>query len=224
MTCHTVIPYQLNPLLCLCATVFLFASRLSVNHQSAQSANMAQLANMMSGLSIDQMGSPSPASRTQKSSAPANGNRLPMAMKKYMNPDLVRPPNASLAAHHSSGSTSANNGARGPLLKLAGLNVESPPRNGKFSSPKGKGKSSLGVHTAHGIHGPAHSTTNRAMASAISAHPVHPTAATAVRKVEKADGGIGKYDGGLELDEANSQAVTGESAKLLEMDSGAGGA
>lgn len=149
-----------------------------------------------------------------------------MTMKKYMNPDLVRPPNTGLANHHSSASSSsANPGARGPLLKLAGLNVESPPRNGKFSSPKGKGKSSIGVHTAHGIHGPAHSTTNRAMASAINAHPVHPTAVGgAVKKVEKPDAGIGKYDGGLELDEANSQAVTGESAKLLEMDSGAGGA
>jgi aurora kinase len=193
---------------------------------------MAQLANMMSGLSIDPAASPSPASRTQKPATTTQaqgGNRLPMAMKKYMNPDLVRPPNAALANHHqsASGSSSANAAIRGPLLKLAGINVESPPRNGKFASPKGKGKSSIGVHTAHGIHGPAHSTTNRAMASAINAHPVHPTAGSAsgaVRKVEKSDGGIGKYDGGLELDEANSAAVTGESAKLLEMDSGAGGA
>jgi aurora kinase len=39
---------------------------------------------------------------------------------------------------------------------------------------------------------------------------------------DKGDGGIGKYDGGLEADEAKREEVTGEAGRLLEMDSGSG--
>lgn len=190
---------------------------------------MAQLSNMMSGLSLGpgDPSSPSPAARPQSA---AQGNRLPTTMKKYMNPHLVRPPNTGLASY-AAGSSSHAESARGPLLKLAGINVESPPRSGsnKYSSPKTKGKSSLSQHTAHGLHGPAHSTTGRALSSAINPAASH-QAIKADRIKEWRDkaepgagpGGIGAYDGGLEADEEKHEAVTGEAAKVLEMDSGSG--
>lgn len=201
---------------------------------------MAQLSKMMSGLAIDGSSTPTPPSRAQPSGSSsssqaqahgAQGNRLPIVLKKYMNPNLTRPPNTGLATHASGSSSSSIDPARGPLLKLAGINVDSPPRSGsgKYSSPRGKGKSSIGVHTAHGLHGPAHSTAGRAMASAISSHTTHqvvvPSALKKVEKTERAerekgDGGIGKYDGGLEADEAKREEVTGEAGRLLEMDSG----
>lgn len=159
-----------------------------------------------------------------------------MAMKKYMNPHLVRPPNTGLASHASAAASSSHaqathgESARGPLLKLAGVNVESPPRSGtnKYSSPKTKGKPSLNQHTAHGLHGPAHSTTSRAMSSAINPASTHQTVKADLIKEwrDKAEpglaGGIGLYDGGLEADEEKHDAVTGEAAKVLEMDSGSG--
>jgi hypothetical protein len=42
-------------------------------------------------------------------------------------------------------------------------------------------------------------------------------------RVEGGAGGIGTYDGGLEADEEKHEAVTGEGAKVLDMDSGSGG-
>ena len=137
-----------------------------------------------------------------------------------MNPGLVRPPNTGLVGHVPSNYGEAQ---RGPLLKLAGLNVptNSPARHSilkssRTGSPPGKPhhKPSLSQHTAHGLHGPAHSTAGRALSSSINPHhATHPTA-SGIRKVE-----IGKYDGGLEADEAGRDAVTGDAAKVLEMDS-----
>ncbi|KAK1925790.1 serine/threonine-protein kinase 12 (aurora-B) [Papiliotrema laurentii] len=190
---------------------------------------MAQLSNMMSGLSLGggsaDPSSPSPASRAAAQPTASSGNRLPVTMKKYMNPGLVRPPNTGLASHHAQQSSSSSHAtygesARAPLLKLAGVNVDSPPRTHKYSSPKGKGKTSL-QHTAHGLHGPAHSTTGRALSSAINPNNPHQTLKTKEqRDKDAASAGIGKYDGGLEVDEAGREAVTGEAAKILELDSG----
>lgn len=200
---------------------------------------MAQpLANMMSGLSLVQ--SPGAKDRIQPSSTASNptggGNRLPPVMKKYMNPNLVRPANTGLAAHSTATTNSYNDSQRGPLLKLAGVNVPEQSRhssipkavnnnnnnNNNVGSPAkshAPPKHSISQHTAHGIHGPAHSTTSRALSSSINPHhSTHPTVASAVRKVD-----IGKYDGGFEADEAGKEVVTGEAAKILEMDSGASG-
>ena len=151
---------------------------------------------------------------------PTNGNRLPPVLKKYMNPGLVRPPNTGLSTHSSQ---AYGESQRVPLLKLAGVNVpfNSPKRHSTLkqpfnASPPGKPhhKPSLSQHTAHGLHGPAHSTSSRALSSSINPfHTTHPNA-SGIRKHE-----IGKYDGGLEADEVGREAVTGDTAKLLDMDS-----
>ena len=95
-----------------------------------------------------------------------------------------------------------------PLLKLAGVNVPSPARqtSGKYKQ-----------HTAHGIHGPAHSTNKRLSSSS---HHQGQTAAAAggMKKVE-----LGRYDGGLEADEKEDVGVAGEASRVLEMDSAASG-
>jgi aurora kinase len=172
------------------------------------------LPDLMSGLSLAPS-SPSGKGQSAGSSSSSNTapttNRLPTIMKKYMNPGLVRPPNAALAAHASAHGESQ----RGPLLKLAGVNVH-PNSTKANGSPSKQHKPSLSQHTAHGLHGPAHSTTSRAQSSSLHPQTSHPTATAVARKVE-----IGKYDGGLEIDEAGKEAVTGEAGKILEMDSSA---
>jgi aurora kinase len=209
---------------------------------------MAQpLTNMMSGLSLGGPGPASPSAKQHHSSsstnnAAPNGNRLPPVLKKYMNPGLVRPPNTGLASAASQSQSHSQHAygesARGPLLKLAGVNVPmsthhqgsggssgaSKSSHHSSGSPGGKGhKHSLSQHTAHGLHGPAHSTSSRALASSLNPHhATHPTAtATASAGPRKVD--LGKYDGGLEADEAARDVVTGDSAKLLELDSSAAG-
>lgn len=188
---------------------------------------MAQpLSSMMGGLSLGDPSSPTPQPRNP-SSAPGQQNRLPPVLKRYMNPGLTRPANTGLAAHSAHAES-----IRGPLFKLAGVNNPPPSSasgslhpsqsqsqyhqqpSGKHASPKSK--LSLTQHTAHGLHGPAHSTTARALSSAISTQPAsaHPSGPAATSK-----GGIGKYDGGLEVDDGK-EAITGEAAKILELESG----
>ena len=192
-------------------------------------AQMSQLSNMITGMSLgDGSSYTTPTPRTaQSTNNGSGGNRLPIALKKYQNPAIVRPPNQGLAAHQATTSGSkdgaehgeATQSNRAPLLRLAGLNVPSPARP-KHSSPKGK--PSLSQHTAHGLHGPAHSTTSRTMSSVIGTTSTHAPARPSVIKKPQAqvpEGGIGRYDGGLEADEANREAVTGDAAKVLEMDS-----
>ncbi|WVQ83026.1 hypothetical protein IAT38_005164 [Cryptococcus sp. DSM 104549] len=184
--------------------------------------------NLMAGLSLNGPQSPGgPKKQTTKpsasssSSSSASQNRLPPVLKKYMNPGLVRPPNSGLATSSSSSHTDAS---RGPLLTLAGVNVSSHYSKPGGGSPMGKSKASLGQHTAHGIHGPAHSTTSRVMASGASSVAKHPvasqasgsSAASSARGIE-----LGKYDGGLEEDEAKLSEVGG---KNLDLSSGGGGA
>ena len=74
-----------------------------------------------------------PFSSTSAGTAGA-GNRLPPVLQRYMNPDLIRPPNTGLSGASSSGSSTAYGSGttmnaadvRGPLLKLAGLNIPHP--------------------------------------------------------------------------------------------------
>lgn len=180
--------------------------------------------NMMGGMSL---GPPSPKPKTRPSATNAGSqqvdpssstNRLPPLMKKYMNPAMVRAPNTGLQNLPSASSSSSSaagiasisayqEGIRGPLLKLAGVNVPVNPAHHptSFRSPA-KSKQSLTQHTAHGLHGPAHSTTARVHASSV-----------APLQAKRPD--VGKYDGGLETDDARD--VHGESAKVLDMDSSA---
>ncbi|WWC70902.1 serine/threonine-protein kinase ark1 [Kwoniella pini CBS 10737] len=177
------------------------------------------LSSMMGGLSLNGGGpaSPSPVGRSTNNHSQ---NRLPPVLKKYMNPGLVRPPNTGLMSTSSNGYGESQ---RGPLLKLAGINVPIPPKS-TTSSPAGKIKQ----HTAHGLHGPVHSTSSRALSSSINPNvPKHPitshnhTSHTSQSQSKGLD--LGRYDGGLEADLEGKEIVTGESAKMLEMDSGSSG-
>ncbi|WVW84821.1 hypothetical protein I302_106856 [Kwoniella bestiolae CBS 10118] len=174
------------------------------------------LSQMMGGLSLGNGGgppSPSPAGRSHTNTNSSSQNRLPPVLKKYMNPGLVRPPNTGLT---SSSSSVYGESQRGPLLKLAGINVPVSSKS-TTNSPAGK----LKQHTAHGLHGPVHSTSSRALSCSINPNvPKHPGAAQASSS-KGLD--LGKYDGGLEADVEGKEVPTGESAKLLEMDSGSGG-
>ncbi|WRT67907.1 uncharacterized protein IL334_004881 [Kwoniella shivajii] len=186
------------------------------------------LSSMMGGLTLGNNGgppSPSPIGRsTNPNNHSSSQNRLPPVLKKYMNPGLVRPPNTGL----TSSASAYGESNRAPLLKLAGVNVPIQHNNkSTTNSPAGK----LKQHTAHGLHGPAHSTSSRALSSSINPNvPKHPTSITTTsittttttssssRAME-----LGRYDGGLEADLEGKEIVTGESAKILEMDSGSAG-
>lgn len=158
---------------------------------------------MMAGLSLDTKTAPPPR--------PQEGSRLQPVLKKYMNSGFVRPANTGLAAS-SSGTTLSHETQRAALMKLAGVNTAGGLA-AKPQSPAGKGKLSINQHTAHGIHGPAHSTTSRALSGKID--PFH----SSHQSVTAQKGGIGKYDGGLEADVEGKEVVTGESARILEMQS-----
>lgn len=161
----------------------------------------------MSGLSLDTKQQAASSSRPQ-------GDRLAPVLKKYMNKDIVRPPNTGLSAS-AAGNAISQEQRRIALMKLAGHNTANgvPGKSAGGGSPAGKGKISINQHTAHGLHGPAHATSSRALSGKIEPyHPTHPSAVAAKN-------GIGKYDGGLEADAEGKEIVTGESAKLLEMQS-----
>jgi len=158
---------------------------------------------MMAGLSIDKTAPPPPR--------PQAGQRLPPVLKKFMNPDYVRPANSGLAAS-SSGTQLSTENQRAAFFKLAGVNTAGGPL-GKPQSPAGKGKLSINQHTAHGIHGPAHATSARAQSGKLD--PFQATHQT----VAAQKSGIGKYDGGLEADMEGKEVVAGDSARILEMQS-----
>ncbi|EIW73451.1 hypothetical protein TREMEDRAFT_67370 [Tremella mesenterica DSM 1558] len=178
------------------------------------------LNSLMSNLSLHP---PSPTSKPPTSSSisvSSNSNRLPPVMKKYMNPSLVRPPNTGLSTLN----TTYNSSAREPLLKLAGINVI-PTSSQRQSTSKHTNGSPKVLHTAHGLHGPAHSTSTRMTGiSGISTTTMtNINVQTLTGSAGLKNGGIGRYDGGLEIDEVDKEEVTGESAKILEMDSGSQG-
>lgn len=98
-------------------------------------------------------------------------------------------------------------------MKLAGINTADGVLS-KPSSPAGKGKVSLSQHTAHGLHGPAHATASRALSGKIE-----PTRSTTHANTSDPKSGIGRYDGGFETDAEGKEVVTGDAAKILEMQS-----
>lgn len=172
---------------------------LSPSTATAHSLGMSQnLPHLMEGLSLASR----PAPPSPRSTPSSNSNRLPPLMKKYMNPGLIRPPNAGLASHHEQAQRAA-------LLDLAGVNTAIPKPSASKGSPRKPTQ-----HTAHGIHGPAHATAARTQASSIV------PASTHVRKAEK--DAFGTYDGGFEADVEGKETVTGEAAKVLELQSAAG--
>ena len=101
-------------------------------------------------------------------------------------------------------------------MKLAGMNTADGVSS-KPASPAGKGKVSLSQHTAHGLHGPAHATTSRALSGKIE--PIRSTHANANAAANDPKSGIGRYDGGFEADLEGKEVVTGDAAKILEMQS-----
>lgn len=98
-------------------------------------------------------------------------------------------------------------------MKLAGINTADGVSS-KPGSPAGKGKVSLSQHTAHGLHGPAHATSSRALSGKIE-----PTRSTHANAASDPKSGIGRYDGGFETDAEGKEVVTGDAAKILEMQS-----
>ncbi|ADV22068.1 AUR protein kinase [Cryptococcus gattii Ru294] len=189
---------------------------------------------LMAGLSLYGPQSPKgpkaqQAGKTQGSSHSSQSqNRLPPVLKKYMNPGLVRPPNSGLANNNHPSSSYSDPSSRGPLLTLAGVNV-SYPKSGTVS-PVSKSKGAIGYHSAHGIHGAAHATSSRAMASSINpGAPKHAIASSSAHVMNSASENgksleLGRYDGGLEEDEANHGDVSGPTAKMLELSSVSDGA
>lgn len=184
---------------------------------------------LMAGLSLYGPQSPKgpkaqQAGKTQGSSHSSQSqNRLPPVLKKYMNPGLVRPPNSGLANNNHPSSSYSDPSSRGPLLTLAGVNV-SYPKSGTVS-PVSKSKGAIGYHSAHGIHGTAHATSSRAMASSTNTDaPKHAMATSSAHVMNSASENgksleLGRYDGGLEEDEANHGDVSGPTAKMLELSS-----
>ena len=146
---------------------------------------------------------------------PSSTNRLPPVLKKYMNPDLIRPPNSGLK-----GGAGGSEAARGPLLKLAGLNVPSPARS-KQSLGKGKPPVAGQSYLAQGLHGTAQTSVARRVSSTNNTQQAHSSTSSVVvsgRKIE-----LGKYDGGLEAEDRGKEVVQGESAKILELESAPSG-
>ncbi|WWC88511.1 uncharacterized protein L201_003422 [Kwoniella dendrophila CBS 6074] len=182
------------------------------------------LYSMMGGLSLGDGAPPSPSPMNRQTnnghSSSSSQNRLPPVLKKYMNPGLVRPPNTGLPTSSSSSTNTHNNGygesQRGPLLKLAGINVPMQSKS-TTNSPSGK----LKQHTAHGLHGPAHSTSSRTLSSSINPNvPKHSSTIQQNSSSTTKGFELGKYDGGLEADVEGKDGVSGEAAKLLALDSG----
>lgn len=173
-----------------------------------------QLPSMMESLSLKSGTSTAIPSSPSRSTPSSNSNRLPPLMKKYMNPGLIRPPNAGLVSHHEQAQRAA-------LLDLAGANTSVPKSHASALAKSGGAASSPRKptqHTAHGIHGPAHATASRTQASSIRPAATHATAtASSSSKVD-----FGQYDGGFEADVEGKEAVTGEAAKILELQSAGG--
>ncbi|CAK9784356.1 kinase-like protein [Cutaneotrichosporon oleaginosum] len=163
---------------------------------------MSQLPHLMESLSLHSRAAPaSPRSQPSHASQsqPSQSNRLPPLMKKYMNPHLVRPPNTGLESH-----------SRAALQALADNATASSTASASAIPQKTRTSPRKPTqHTAHGIHGPAHATAARTQASSL------------VPKERKMD--LGTYDGGFERDVADVETITGEAAKVLELQSAAGG-
>jgi aurora kinase len=173
-----------------------------------------RLTSQMRGLDISK-----PATSSSSSQHPQQQPRLAPVLKKYMNPALAasRPPNQGpsiYAEQQASGSAAM----RGPLLKLAGINVDRLAPTHGSSSPSGKKPV---AHTAHGVHGPAHATSSRIMTSTVPSQ-----APKKVPVVNVNDMPIGKYDGGLEREEREivrmqgGREVADYTGKILDVDSG----
>lgn len=117
----------------------------------------------------------------------------PAVLKNYMNPALLqqRSQQPGASAHAEK------------MMKLAGVPLASalPSQPNYMPSPSKAGKMPTKTqHVAHGVHGPAHSTTSRVLTSSIlPAKKVAPTNNTLGVPMSK-DVQFGKYDGGLKMD------------------------
>jgi aurora kinase len=187
------------------------------------------------------------ASSTGSTGGAAGQGRLkPMILNRYCSPAFQRPPNTGLAARsaeqdaqqaqgqHRTTHGVYNESARGPLLKLAGINVPVPGGTASPAKPK--------QYVAHGVHGPAHGTSSRLGAASSTAdglkvqggHARLHTASSSQNVAAQngsgstsapsgsgssSKGGLGAYDGGFETDVKDREAPQGEAARMLEMES-----
>lgn len=196
-----------------------------------------QLNALMSELSV---GGPSASGKNDAASSAtttASSSRLkPVIMSRYCSPAFARPANTGLAARAadqaaqsaasshltaSASSSTYNESVRGPLLKLAGINVAVPSNTASPGKPK--------QYVAHGVHGPAHGTSSRlgamgpsAADAAIKAQGGHArmhAAAAGQGAAGQSKSGLGSYDGGFESDVRDREVPQGDAARTLEMES-----
>jgi aurora kinase len=126
----------------------------------------------------------------------ASGSRPPVQMKKFMNPIPQRQQNPYAESGKSA------------MMRLAGVpNPERVPLgSSNAANPSGTGSPARahvkGVHTAHGVHGPAHSSTGRLLTSTLGPQKKVPTASSTLAGASVKDGkDFGKYDIGVNRDE-----------------------
>lgn len=133
---------------------------------------------------------------TKSSSAANGGSRPPVQMKKFMNPIPQRQQNPYAESGKSA------------MMRLAGVpNPERLPLgSSNAANPSGTGSPARahikGVHTAHGVHGPAHSSTGRILTSTLGPQKKVPTSSSALAGTSGKDGkDFGKYEVAVNRDE-----------------------
>ncbi|KAJ9100520.1 hypothetical protein QFC21_003563 [Naganishia friedmannii] len=142
---------------------------------------------------------------TKASSSATNGSRPQAQMKKFMNPLPSRQQNPYADSQKAA------------MMRLAGVsNPERLPLGSSTAvNPSGAGSPARvhtkGVHSAHGTHGPAHSSTARIMTSTLGPQKkVATTNATTSMLTTKEGKDVGKYEAYTGRDE-NVPITTGGS-------------
>ncbi|GHJ87225.1 hypothetical protein NliqN6_3627 [Naganishia liquefaciens] len=124
------------------------------------------------------------------SSSSSSNSRPPVQMKKFMNPIPQRQQNPYAESQKAA------------MMRLAGVPAERLPLgSSNAGNPSGGGSPARthikGVHAAHGVHGPAHSSTGRIMTSTLGPQKKVPsTSATLATNLKE-----GKYETGGRADE-----------------------
>jgi hypothetical protein len=142
-----------------------------------------------------------------KSSSSASGSRPPVQMKKFMNPIPQRQQNPYAESQKAA------------MMRLAGVPAERLPLgNSNAGNPSGVGSPARihpkGVHAAHGVHGPAHSSTARIMTSTLGPQKKVANASSALGASTKDGRELSKYEGGGHRDENTPVGISGNGAGL----------
>lgn len=138
---------------------------------------------------------------TKSSSTSTSTSRPPVQMKKFMNPIPQRQQNPYAESQKAA------------MMRLAGVPAERLPLgSSNAGNPSGVGSPARthpkGVHAAHGVHGPAHSSTGRIMTSTLGPQKKVANASSALGAATKEGKEFGKYEGGGNRDE-NTPVVMG---------------